>query len=177
MPKIQPGQVLNPKGRPKGSTQKIPNAVKLQASVNARAIDLLEGMLSKAVTVIDERLDDGDAVVAMWLMDRMVKSGNAMLPSAIKIRLTTIDDVIEAAQLVTEMVMLRKLSIDDGLRSLDMLSKYCAFRAFERIDELQKLVDDMKHASDAKTINGGAATPTWGRLSEDSETANKRPAE
>jgi hypothetical protein len=35
----------------------------------------------------------------------------------------------------------------------------------------------MKKQTDHKTIEGSAQTPSWGRLSETSKTANKTPAE
>jgi hypothetical protein len=176
---FKPGQVANPRGRPKGSKNKAVSVrVKdLDATVQARAATMLQGMLRKAYDVIDEALDEGDARVAQWVVDNLIGKNHSMLPEAIDITLATMDDVLTATQMITEMVMQRKLSIDDGLKSLTMLSQYASFRAFERIDELKTAVDEMKRINEAKTINGSATMPSWGRLSEDSPTANKEPAE
>jgi hypothetical protein len=185
-PNWKPGVSGNPAGKPKGAVAKVKRigAKELQATVNARATDLLEGLLGKAHDVIDEALNDDNVTVAMWLMDRLLKSGNSMLPETIDLTLSTMDDVLHAAQLITEMVMLRKLSIDDGVKSLGMLSQYASFRAFERIDELKAAVDEMKRVNDAKTIDGKSTVlPSWGRLGGDATldagtpTANKEPAE
>lgn len=175
----KPGQSGNPKGKPKGTVSKVKriNAKELQATVNARAADMMEGLIGKAHDVINEQLDEGNPTVAMWLMDRMLKSGTSILPETMDLTLSTMDDVLAAAQGVTEMVMLRKLSIDDGMKALTMLSQYASFRAFERIDELKEAVEEMKRVNDAKTINSSAVMPTWGRLSEKTPTANKEPAE
>lgn len=162
-------------GRPKGV--KMLDARKLKATVAAQVADKLEAMLKKAEHVIEERLDEGDAQVAMWLMDKLSKRGGGMLPNAIDIKLSTIDDVLQAAQIVTEMVLVRKLSIDEGQKALTMLSSYSAFRAFERIDELKALVEDMQRQNEARTINSEATMPSWGRLGADSPVANTKPAE
>lgn len=169
------GESGNPNGRPKGKRDL--DTKKVQAVVNARAQTMLEGLLQKTHDVIDEALDDGNVQVAMWAYDKLIGKTASMLPQALDIKLSTIDDVLIAAQGVTEMVMQRKLSIDDGSKALNMLSQYSSFRAFERIDELKEIVDDMKRATEAKTINSQAVTPSWGRLSEDSKTANTKPAE
>lgn len=176
----KPGQSGNPKGKPKGAIAHVKRigAKELQATVNARAADMMERLLGKANDVIDEALDEGDRQVAMWLMDRMLKSSTSILPETIDLTLSTIDDVLHAAQLITEMVMLRKLSVDDGSKALNMLSQYASFRAFERIDELKNAVEEMKRVNEAKTINGQSTVlPSWGRLSEGTPTANKEPAE
>ena len=177
--KWKPGQSGNPKGKPKCAVAKVKriNAKELQATVNARAADMMEGLLGKAHDVIDEALDEGNANVAMWLIDRCLKGSTSILPEQIELTLSTMDDVLEAAQAITEMVMLRKLSIDDGMKMLNMLSQYASFRAFERIDELKAAVEEMQRANEAKTINSTAVMPSWGRLSEDTKTANREPAE
>jgi hypothetical protein len=176
---FKPGNNANPKGRPKGSKNKaVSIRVKdLNAAVSARATDMLEAMLGKATDVIDEALDDGNAQVAMWMYDRLISKTNSLLPEAIDIKLSTMDDVMLAAEGVIGMAMLRKLSIDDATKSLNMLSQYAAFRAFERIDELRAMVDEMKRQSEAKTVEGHAVVPQWGRLSEQTPTANVKPAE
>lgn len=153
------------------------NTKKIQAVVNARAQTMLEGLLTAAHDVVEEELANGNAQVAMWALDKLIGKQASMLPQSIDITLRTMDDVLVAAQAITEMVMQRKLSIDDGIKSLQMLSNYSSFRAFERIDELKEVVDEMKRAQDAKTINSHATVPSWGRLSESSKTANTRPAE
>lgn len=168
------GQVANPKGRPKAQTITVS---KLQAAVSARALDMLEGGLGKAWNVLDEHLDNGNAQVAMWLIERLTGGARSMLPQAIDIKLSTMDDVMHAAQAVTEMCLQRKLSVDDATKSLQMLSQYASFRAFERIDELKDMIEEMNRANEAKTVNGSATMPSWGRLSEDTKTANMKPAE
>lgn len=173
------GQSGNPAGKPKGAGVIVRLKAKdVQATVNARAADMMEALLGKAEDVISDQLDEGNPQVAMWLMDRMLKNGTSMLPQSVELTLSTIEDVIYGAQLVTEMVMQRKLSIDDGVKMLGMLSQYATFRAFERIDELKTLVEEMKEASEAKTIEGQATRlPSWGRLSPATPTANRDPAE
>lgn len=171
---FQKGKSGNPNGRPKGKTITVS---KFQAAVSARALDMLEGGLGKAWDVLDESLDEGNTQVAMWMIDRLTAGARSMLPEAINIKLSTMDDVMKAAQAVTEMAMLRKLSIDDATKSLQMLNQYAGFRAFERMDELKAMIEEMNRANEAKTVNGNATLPSWGRLSEDSATANKTPAE
>ena len=168
------GQSGNPRGRPKAQTITV---AKLQAAVSARALDMLEGGLGKAWDVIDEALDDNNVQTAQWLIERLTGGARSMLPEAIPIKLSTMDDVMHAAQAVTEMCLQRKLSIDDATRSLSMLNQYASFRAFERIDELKEMIEEMNRANEAKTVGGSSTMPSWGRLSESSDTANKTPAE
>jgi len=177
---FQKGVSGNPGGKPKGTpnSMKIIDVKKITANANARAMDNLESVLGKAHSVIDEALDDGNTQVAMWTLDRVIgKGGASLLPEAVDITLNSIDAVIKATQAITEMVLWRKLSIDDGVKMLNLLSNYASFRAFERIDELRAAVDELKRVSDAKTIDGHAVVPSWGRLSEGSATASKKPCE
>ena len=174
MPKFVKGQVANPNGRPKGKTITV---TKFQAAVSARALDMLEGGLAKAWDVIDGALDEGNTQTAQWLIDRLTAGARSMLPETVDIKLSTMDDVMIAAQAVTEMAMQRKLSIDDAAKSLGMLNQYASFRAFERIDELREMIEDMNRANEAKTVTGQATAISWGRLSSDSKTANTKPAE
>lgn len=169
------GQSGNPNGRPKGKTITV---TKFQAAVSARALDMLEGGLGRAWDVIDEAItEDSNVQVAMWLIERLTGGARTMLPEQLNIKLNSIDAVMQAAQAVTEMALMRKLSIDDATRTLQMLSQFCTFRGFERIDELKKMIEEMQRANEAKTIDGKATLPSWGRLSESSPVSNTKPAE
>lgn len=163
----------------KGRRPKNVDTRKMKALINAQAMGKLEGLLGKAYDVLDERLDEGSESAAIYVLEKLTGKNSTLLPAEVPIKLSTIDDVLLAAQTVTEMSMMRKMSVDDATKALNMLSQYAAFRAFDRIDELQTVVEEMKRVSEAKTVNSHAVTPSWGRLSEGTPTANtkERPAE
>ncbi len=162
------GQSGNPKGRKKGAKSKVKvvAAQELRAHANVRATEMLEALIRKAHNVIDEQLDDGNSTVAMWTIDRILGKQAKILPEEVNIKLDTMDGVIAAAQVIVEMVLLRKMSIDDGNSTIAMLNNYASFRAFERLDELRMLVDELKSETETKSIRSNASVPSWGRLSE-----------
>ena len=163
-------------GRPKGQKNKIPVAAK------ALAMQRLEQMLGRAYQVINDELLDGNAQVAMWMIDKVAPKGTVSLPKNIDIKLDTVDNVIEATQEVVEMVLQRSLTVDQGMEVLKMLSQYIAFRAWGRLGDLQDAVDKLEQLQ-SNTIDGQATkyqpgtVPAWGVLTAGSKTANDTPAE
>jgi hypothetical protein len=160
-----------------GGRPKIDTAIKkMKAQANAMAAANLEGILGMAQKVIENALVDGDRQVAMWTIDRVLGKQASILPESVDVKLNTIDDVMHAAQIIVEMAMVRKMSIDDADKTLKMLAQFAAFRGMERLEEIKQMIHELDSAN-AKTIDGQAMLPSWGRLSENTKTANTEPAE
>ncbi len=162
------GQSGNPKGRKKGAVGKAKtvSARELRAHANVRATEMLEALIRKAHNVVDEQLDEGNSTVAMWAIDRILGKQAKILPEEVNIKLDNMQGVIDAAQVIVEMVLLRKMSIEDGNSTIGLLNNYASFRAFERLDELRVLVDELKSETETKSVRSNASVPSWGRLSD-----------
>lgn len=119
-----------------------------------------------------------DPRVAMWLIDRLIPKDDSSLPKDMDVQLSTMEGVIEAAQTTVEWVASRQLTIEKGEKMLRLLLTYAQMRAFDHIDELRQLIQKFEQQSaGAITKMDPALVPQWGRLSEDTKTANDTPAE
>lgn len=119
---------------------------------------------------------------ARWLIDKASGHGHGLLLHTIDADMSTMEGVLAAAQKAMEMMLAREMTIADCTKVLELLLKYATVRAFDGMAELRAMLADIEN----RTINGtsrpagGAVlpgTPKWGRLTPESETANKTPGE
>ena len=196
------GNTANPKGRPKGAKTKL-----TRMTAQKRAILLVEKLLDRAYAKVeaelqprgfsplfdmkgDPVLDDkgvqemvpvgGDARVAMWAIERLVMpNADNSLPHDMEVSLSTMEGVIDAGQTTVEWVASRQLSLDQGEKMLRLLLTYAQMRAFDHIDELKQLISTFE-AQSGGALSGGMSDqliPQWGRLTSETKTVNKTPAE
>ncbi len=184
--------------------KRMPAKTKQVRSVSLRASEYLSGLLEKAQDTIEIALlpeqeviltckatgqplvDDegnpqttwigGDSKVAMWLMDRMLPSKGGVLPTQIDADLSSIDGVIQCAEDATQMLLNRQMTLADCRYLMDHLLRYTQLKAYERIDELKLIVEAFESEASISKVNDGLL-PKWGRLTTDTKTANKQPAE
>jgi hypothetical protein len=164
----------------------------------------LEGLLGKAYKIIDRELSDvqysilsdkngnpvlddegkvqmvqtgGSPAIAKWLIDKTVGTGNGLIMEAIEADISTMEGVMVAAQEAVQMMLDRKMTLSDCHKLTELLLRYASIRAFDGVEELRKAILEME----GRTVNGSAGpapgTPTWGRLTSSTATANKDPAE
>jgi len=185
------------------NTTVIPKKTRL--SVGMRAQAMTEKMLGKALDVIERELDPrqmvilcdsdgapildengvpktkmmgGNPAIAMWVVDRLWPKNNGVPPSSLNVDITTMDGVIACATKATQMVLAQEMTVGDAQGLLTYLLQYAQLRAFDQMKELRALVTAFEEQSAVGLGSiDGKLVPQWGKLTTDSKTSNKTPAE
>ncbi len=166
----------------------------------------MEQLLDKAYKVLDRELNDRQTVIlcdrdgapqlteqglpitaeiggnwqaAKFVLEKMTQSASGLLTREIEADLSTMEGVMAAAQEVLDSLFRREISVGDAQKVIELLIRYAALRAYDGIQELRALLMDVENKTVSARAPGSAVagTPTWGRLSADTKTANDVPGE
>lgn len=153
-------------GRPKGAKNRSKSVTpaEFHAAASAKAATQLQGLLDKALSVVDQKLDAGDVRAAMWVLDRSLPKPQMKLTPAIPdADLSSIEGIIQASQKVAEMALSGEIGLDEGSRLQTVLSNTATLLGYRRIDELRDMIEMFEQQGGPKAI---VELPLWGRLQE-----------
>lgn len=157
-------------GRPRGAKnkRKTYTPAEFSASVTAAATAKLEDMTDKALDVIEQQLDKGDARTAIWVLDRCLPSTQHKLAEAIPgADLSSLEGIIETAQTAAQMAAAGRMELETASRVLTILTNTANLLGYHRIGELREMVEEFEQQG-AQGVAGvpAAMVPIWGRLEE-----------
>lgn len=156
-------------GRPNGSKnkRKTYTPTEFSASVTAAAAVQLEGMMDKALGVIEQQLEDGDARTAIWVVDRCLPSHRHRLSEAIPdANTSSLDGVIATAQIVTQMTAEARLGQEEASRFLTVLTNTAQLMGYLEIGALREMITGFEQQGVQGGGMGAVDLPLWGRLQE-----------
>ena len=147
-------------GRPPG-----PNGVRAQAA--RLASEKLEALLGQAATVIENALDEGDARVATWVIDRIRPPGRSdYAHMSEKPQLSTIAGVIAASESAVRAAGCGELSLQDAKAYQEILTRHAELKGLEDLAKLNAKLDELASSSKRSNALDNSHLPTWGRLRE-----------
>lgn len=156
-------------GRPKGSKnkRKTYTPTEFSASVAEAARDRLEGLMDKALGVIEQALDSGDVRTAIWVMDRSLPPVQHKLSEAIpEADLSSMEGIISAAQSITQMALEGRLGLEETSRFQTILGNTANLLGYQRLGELSELLDAFEKRDKQRRTVSADMMPMWGRLRE-----------
>lgn len=155
-------------GRPRGSRnkRKTYSPEEFSNSVDEQATEKLEGLLDKAVGVIDKQLRQGSLKAAIWVLDRALPDERSKLSQAIPdADMTSLEGIIQAAQTTSQMVADGLLGLDAANRFMTILTNCAQLRGYLELKELREMVEEFeKEPAKRLPLSEGVVFPTWGNL-------------
>lgn len=134
--------------------------------------DRIARMGQAALDVLEDKAAGGDTQAAKALSDYAVAQHRGKLSVSVQLPaggLSTMDDVLEASTSIMLMALGGSLTFVEAEKAMSLLTQYANLRAFDRLEELSQMVEDMKAQAEDKVIVPSGIRPTWGRLSDDGE--------
>lgn len=156
-------------GRPKGAKnrRKVYSSGEFASSITQAASDKLEGLMGKALGVIDQQLDAGDARTAIWVLDRLPRPQHKLSEAIPGADLSSLEGIIQTAQTAAQMAAAGRMELETANRVLTMLTNTASLLGYQRIGELREMIKEFEQQSvQGKAAGVGSMLPMWGRLSE-----------
>lgn len=155
-------------GRPKGAKnrRKAYTAPEFSSSVTQAASDQLEGLLGKALGVIDQQLDAGDARTAIWVLDRLPSPQHRLSEAIPDADLSSLEGIIETAKAAAQMATTGRMGLETANRVLTILTNTASLLGYQRIGELREMVEEFEKQGARGEAAGTVPLPIWGRLAE-----------
>ena len=127
--------------------------------------DRLTQLRDLALQTLSDNAEAGDTRAAAKLADIAAAEHRGKLSAPIEVEsLSNMDEVLAAAQRVTEMVANAKLGFAEGRSALGLLRGYAELRAFEKIDELRLAIEQLDEMRHERPKVPKEFLPVWGKL-------------
>lgn len=155
-------------GRRKGSKNKKKSLSpkELSQSLTDTATGKIEGLLGKALAVIEQQLSQGSLKAATWVLDRILPIERSKLSRAIPDADTTsLEGIVQTAQTACQMAADGRLGLDEASRFITILTNTAQLRGYLQIGELRTMIKEFEKQGVSGNATGTVPLPTWGRLS------------
>jgi hypothetical protein len=154
-------------GRPKGAKnqRRAFSSGEFEKSVAEETTMKLEGLLGKAVAVMDEQLSEGNLKAAVWVLDRMTPRNHHKPSSSIPdADMASIEGNVQTAETTSQMAAEGQLGLDEANRFMTILTNCGQLRGFLQIGQLREMIVEFEQQG----LQGKAAAkvdyPKWGNL-------------
>lgn len=154
-------------GRPKGAKnqRRAFSSGEFEKSVAEETTMKLEGLLGKAVAVMDEQLSEGNLKAAVWVLDRMTPRNHHKLSSTIPdADVTSIEGIVQTVQTVSEMAADGHLGLEETGRLLTILTNCAQLRGYLGIGELREMIVEFEQQGSQGKAAAKVDYPKWGNF-------------
>lgn len=147
-------------GRPLGA-----NGVKARAA--RLACEQLEEMLGRATEIISDELEDGNAAIAQWLIDRVRPPGRSDYVQLTEdIKLDTVEDIVTTSERIAVAVSQGEISLQDAKWLQEVLGRHVQLKSMEELSVLRAEVEKLQRTRSGTQTLDNSLLPKWGRLRE-----------
>jgi hypothetical protein len=147
-------------GRPRGSKG-------VQARTSKLAGERLEQMLGRATEIISDELEDGNAAIAQWLIDRVRPPGRSDYVQLTEdIKLDTVEDIVTTSERIAVAVSQGEISLQDAKWLQEVLGRHVQLKSMEELSVLRAEVEKLRRTRSGTQTLDNSLLPKWGRLRE-----------
>ncbi len=127
----------------------------------------LEEMLGRATEIISDELEDGNAAIAQWLIDRVRPPGRSDYVQLTEdIKLDTVEDIVTTSERIAVAVSQGEISLQDAKWLQEVLGRHVQLKSMEELSVLRAEVEKLQRTRSGTQTLENSLLPKWGRLRE-----------
>ncbi len=154
-----------PGHKPPKSPGRPPGANGIKARASRLASERLEDMLGRATDIISDELNEGNAAIAQWLVDRVRPPGRSdFVQLADGHRLTSIEEILDTSEQTAVAASRGEISLQQARLLQDVLGRHAQLKGLEELSTLRAEVEELRRTHRATATIDKSLLPTWGRL-------------
>ncbi len=154
-----------PGHKPPKSPGRPPGANGIKARAARLASERLEDMLGRATDIISDELNEGNAAVAQWLVDRVRPPGRSdFVQLADTNKLNSIAEILDVSEQTAIAASQGEISLQQARLLQDVLGHHAQLKGLEELSTLRAEVEEMRKTYGTTAKIDKSLLPTWGRL-------------
>ncbi len=122
-------------------------------------------MLGRATEIISDELNEGNAAVAQWLVDRVRPPGRSdFVQLADTNKLNSIAEILDISEQTAMAASQGEISLQQARLLQDVLGRHAQLKGLDELSVLRAEVEEMRRTHGTTAASDKSLLPTWGRL-------------